>query len=158
VDWVETATVLGMLGGQRYRKYVEAGKGEKPVSPFERAVAGIALGAEGFVSKIRELVGAEPADGERPSLRELRQLGRSSPEVIEAAVEEVFREEGERRKQMLRMYALRSYSGLRPTEVARRCGKSPSAVSMAQRRVEDLAARDADLARGLMELAKTLGG
>ncbi|MFH2006035.1 MAG: transposase [bacterium] len=159
VDWVETATVLGMVGGRRkgYRKYVEAGRGEQPVSPFERAVAGVALGAEGFVARIRELVGAEPADGERPSLRELRRLGMARPEAIESAVEEVFKGEGERRKQVLRMYALRTYSGLRPSEVARRCGKGPSAVSMVRRRVEELASRDADLARRLRELAESLG-
>ncbi len=71
-------------------------------------------------------------------------------------MEEIFKDESERRKQVLRMYALGSYSGLRPTEVARRCKKVPSAVSMAQRRVEELDLQDADLARKIRELAKYL--
>ena len=61
------------------------------VSPFERAVAGVALGAEGFVARIRDMLKAEWQDSERPSLRELRRLGRARPEAIEAMVEEIFR-------------------------------------------------------------------
>ena len=158
VPWVETGPLMRMFGQDktRYRQYVEGGKGEKAVSPFERAVAGIALGTESFVQRVRERVRAMGQQSTCPSLRELRRLGRAGPEQVEKAVEEMFPAERERRKQVIRMYALRVHSGLRPVEVARRCGKGPSAVSMAVRRIEELAVGDEALALGLQRLAGLL--
>jgi hypothetical protein len=60
---VSTARTLAHFGGsrsrrrqaqqqqaqQRYRALVEAGRGERPVSSFERAFAGLVLGGEAFV-------------------------------------------------------------------------------------------------------------
>ena len=57
---------------------------------------------------------------------------------------------------VLEMYALLTYSSLRPGEVARRYDKSPSAVSVAKRRLEAQAARDTHLAKGFQELAGIL--
>jgi hypothetical protein len=98
VDWVDTSLVLGVFGSDTaaYRRYVEAGKGERPVSPFERAVAGVALGAEGFVEMIRAKVSPTEEHRELPSLRALRHLARPSPASIEAAVNEVFGGETDR--------------------------------------------------------------
>lgn len=158
VDWVTTKTVLKRFGNRRdrHQAYVEAGKGEKPVSPFERAIAGVALGTEEFVARIRDIVKMESPSGERPSLRELRRLGKASPEAIEAAVGELFADDNERRRQVLRMYALRAHSGLRPIAIAQRCGRVPSTVTMAVQRIEDLASRDKALARKLQNLAGLL--
>ena len=158
VAWVETSSVLGMFDGdtKAYREYVEAGKGEKAVNPFERAVAGIALGAEGFVSKIRSLASGVVSPQQVPALRELERLAALSPAVIEAAVEEVFDGESERRKGVIKMYALRSHSGMRPIDIARRYNKTPAAVSLAKRRLNDLASSDPDLAMRLQRLSDTL--
>ena len=56
VPWVSTGRILDEFGGDRngYRRYVESGKGEKAISPFERAVAGLVLGSAAFVSKVKE--------------------------------------------------------------------------------------------------------
>ena len=47
---------------------VESGKGEKPISPFERAFAGLVLGGEAFVQKIRALVEDRKQDAEQPAI------------------------------------------------------------------------------------------
>ena len=62
--WVETSLVLADFGADaaKYRGYVEAGQGERQISPFERAVAGLVLGGEAFVKRVVDL----PAPGSRP--------------------------------------------------------------------------------------------
>ncbi|MBI2840177.1 MAG: alpha/beta hydrolase [Acidobacteria bacterium] len=65
---------------------MESSKGEQPVDPFERAVAGLALGAERDVAKIRAMLRREEATADRPSLRKLEKVQemRSAAEVEEA--------------------------------------------------------------------------
>lgn len=45
-DLAERPRMLGHFAGDRlrYRRYVEAGRGERPVSPFEGVIAGLAAG------------------------------------------------------------------------------------------------------------------
>ncbi len=72
VDWVTTGRILEEFGGDRhrYRTWVEAGRGEKPVDPFERAVAGLALGGEEFTRRLVHFMRAA-VSGEEPSARQL---------------------------------------------------------------------------------------
>ncbi|MBI3097151.1 MAG: transposase, partial [Planctomycetes bacterium] len=158
VRWVETRSVLGEFGGDRgkYRAYVEAGKGERPVSPFERAVAGLALGGEAFVRRVRALLKGRVDPGHEPSLAQIRRLGRASPEKVEAAVNRIFAEVGSRRRKRLCLYALRLHSPLRPSEIARRHGRTPAAVSLAVRDLEAEARENRSLASGLRTLAGCL--
>ena len=88
-DWVHTERVMSGFSGDReaYRAFVESGKGEKEVSPFERAIAGLALGGETFVAKVRELLARRPDSGETPALRGLRRSGRPTLEQVKAAVD-----------------------------------------------------------------------
>jgi acetyl-CoA acetyltransferase len=95
-----------------------------------------------------------PLNSNCPSLRALRRLERATPEEVEEAVEAVFA--AQRRRQVIRMYALVTHSGLRAVEVAHRCGKGPSAVSMAVRRIKELASQDDALANGLERLSSVL--
>ena len=62
--YVDTKTVLAEFGGDpgRYRQYVESGKGEKQISPFERAVASLVLGGESFVAHVRRRASRMGAD------------------------------------------------------------------------------------------------
>lgn len=154
-DWVSTGPTLRAFAGSRdrYRAFVEAGKGEKPVSPFERAVAGLALGGEGFVKRILDRLKGVRAAADQPALRTLRRMGCARPEEVERAVEKTFAGEHPRRLARLRMYALRKHSHLRCVEVAKRCGRTPAAVSLAMRHLEEAAKRDRRLAGGLRELA-----
>lgn len=48
---VDVGRVLGFFDGdaRKYGAYVEAGRGEKPIDPFERAAAGMVLGGEGVL-------------------------------------------------------------------------------------------------------------
>ena len=47
---------------------MEARRGEKPIDPFERAVAGLALGGEGFVRRlVRHMKATSGARRDEPS-------------------------------------------------------------------------------------------
>ncbi len=160
VAWVETRVVLGEFGGDRkkYRAYVEAGKGEKPVSPFERAVAGLALGGEEFLAQIRKRLRRRRDTGDEPSLAAMVRRGPAAPERVEAEVEKVFGGETPRRKGRLRLYALSLHSRLRRAEVARRYGRTRAAVTVAARQVEAEMRRDPELAAGMRRLVAALPG
>jgi hypothetical protein len=46
VDWVRTERVMAHFGSpEDHRAYVESGRDEEPISPFERATAGLVLGS-----------------------------------------------------------------------------------------------------------------
>lgn len=107
--------------------------------------AGIALGTEEFIHQVRNRVkglGHAP-ESTYPSLRELRRLGKATPEEVEEALETVFADERYRRRQVIRMYALVVHSGLRHAEVA-------------LRRIRELSLQDEGLAQGLSKLARLL--
>lgn len=160
VDWVSTKRTLSHFGGRkdRYRAYVEAGKGEKPVSPFERAYAGLVLGGEAFVERIRRLTETESREdsGAQPALSAMRRLAKAKAEEVEQLVSEQFAGEVPRRQRRLVLYALRKHSRLRPSEIARRCGRTPAAVSLAVRDLDREATENTDLARKLKSLAKAV--
>jgi len=138
--WVSTERTLGHFGGdrRRYRAFVEAGKGEKPVSPFERAVAGLVLGGEDLVDRVRGLVRRIEDGRDQPSLSALRWSALPDPEQVEALVESIFASELPRRKKRLMLYALRKHTALRPSEIARRHLRSPAAVTLAVRDLDGL--------------------
>ena len=158
VPWVETREVLGEFGGKRdrYRAYVEAGKGERQVSPFERAVAGLALGSEEFLGRVRKWVSRMRDRGDQPALRELAREGKARPEQIEAEVREVFADVGPARRGRLLLYAFRKHSGLGATEIGRRYGRTHTASRMAVRCIEAESRRDPGLSARLKALAKRL--
>lgn len=158
VPWVETRGILEDFGGDPglYRAYVEAGKGERQVSPFERAIAGLVLGGEAFVaSALARLKGRKPAS-DQPSLAAMRRLGRADPTVVEESVNRVFGQERPARKGRLLLYAQRLYSRLRPSEIARRYGRTPAAVTLAVRDLDEQSKGDRRLAAGLEALSRML--
>jgi hypothetical protein len=53
--------------------------------------------------------------------------------VVESLVGEIFGQEQPRRQRRLLLYGLRKHSRLRPSEIARRHGRSPGAVTLAVR-------------------------
>mgnify|MGYP001593392467 CR=1 FL=1 len=160
VDWVETGTLLGEFDGDRaaYRAYVEAGKGEKAVSPFERAHAGLVLGGEAFVRRVLARLAGRRGDVPEPALRAIRRQARPSAEAVDEVVARLFAEVGPARRRRLAMYAERLYSPLRPSEIARRHGRSPAAVTLAVRDLALAARSDAALAAGLESLGRALAG
>ena len=157
-DWVETAPVLEAYGGSRarYRAYVEAGRGEAAVSPFERAVAGLVLGGEAFVARVRRLVARHRDAGEQPSLRALRRAPHATPEAVEAAVAAEFADAGPAHRRRLTLVALRRHSALGPSAIGRRRSCAHSAVAMAVRAIDAEAASDRGLAANLRRLARRL--
>ena len=116
VPWIETDLVLRELGGssEQYRRYVEAGKGERLISPFERAIAGMVLGTEEFVRHIGRIVKAKEDHGDQPALRALRRECTADPHTVEELVERLFSDSGRARRRRLQLFALRKYSKLRP--------------------------------------------
>jgi hypothetical protein len=139
VPWVTTATVLGELGvgsisrkkaAEEYRKYVEEGMKQKPVSPFAKATANLVLGSESFLDWVRGRVRGRVVDENEPSLNLLRRIGLLPAEVIEETVQgefEVFQKRSTGRRVL--MYCLKNSSGLRPAEIARRLGVTPAAIT-----------------------------
>ncbi len=135
---------------------MESGKGERPVDPFERAVAGLVLGGEKYVEKIRAMLRSEEATADRPSLRKLKVQEMRSAAEVEAVVAEIARNELPRRRRRLLLYALRLYSALPVCAIAKRRGRSPAAVTLAVRDLNASAPRDAHLAALLRLLADAL--
>jgi len=155
VPWVSTGRVLEAFKGDRtaYRRWVESARGEKAVSPFERAVAGLILGSTSFISKVKEMIAERPKTPEEPSLRNLARQGAPAPELVEAAVAEVFRTETRRRQKRLVYYALRRFSALGVSAIARRCGRTPAAVTIAARQLGEEAERNPALNAGMRRIA-----
>jgi putative transposase len=156
--FVEIGVVLGEFGGDRarYRRYVEAGKGEKLVSPFDRAVAGLVLGGEDFVARIRKRVGRLADKGDQPTLRRMKRLGKSEPERVEAAVQRIFADVGRARRGRLLLWAQREHSRLRPSEIARRYRRRHTAVAMAWKAVNIQREKDEELEKRLTALRRVL--
>ena len=146
------------LGGssEQYRRYVEAGKGERLISPFERAIAGMVLGTEEFVRRIGRIVKAKEDHGDQPALRALRRECTADPHTVEELVERLFSDSGRARRRRLPLFALRKYSKLRPTEIARRYERRPSAVTMAVKELETDAEHDPDFRARLDRLDKMI--
>ncbi len=153
--WVETGLVLAGCGGdrKRYQAYVETGKGEKQVSPLERAVAGLTLGSEAFIEGVRKRLKGKKPTGEEPAAAKLLRLGRADPALVEEAVAEVFADVSHARQRRLLLVAQRLHSRLRPSEIARRYNRSPAAVTMAVKRLNVEAEENPELAKKLTQLA-----
>lgn len=160
VPWVSTRLVLGGFGddAKTYRAYVESGKGEKLISPFERAVAGLVLGSEAFAQSVRKRLAGLRRRGEQPALSALQRLASATPEAVEKAVDEHFPGVGRARRGRLLLYAQRTFSRLRSVEVAARYGRRPSAVTMACTAIERERRKDRELARRLAALSLALAG
>jgi REP element-mobilizing transposase RayT len=145
VPWVATKMILAEMGGsgvsekearRAYREYVESAKDQAPISPWERAKAGLVLGSESFVAWVKEQVKARPLTGEEPSLRRLRREGPAPAEKVEEQVRKEFgdpRVPGQARQILAAL--LVEQSGMRPSEVARRLGVSPAAITKSVARV-----------------------
>lgn len=71
---------------------------------------------------------------------------------VEREVERVFIDAGPARKKRLKMFAVRGYSGCRPTEIARRHGRTRGAVSLACRDLTAEASRSPALEQDLVPL------
>jgi len=89
--WVAHETLLaawrGELGGAdpvtAYRRFVEAGLSQPPLSPFREAFGGWVLGSDRFVARLRALAGPL---GPEPSTAAARHLSGQSVEAICAGV------------------------------------------------------------------------
>ncbi len=156
-DGEDSRGVRGRSPSLHYRAWVEAGRGEKPVDPFERAVAGLALGGEEFTRRFVYLMRAA-VSGEEPSARQLRRHHekRRSPQQIEQAVEDLFRDEHPRRRARMFLCAQRLYSLMTVREIPERYGKGSSAVSMAVKAIKRESENDLSLAAKLQQLGQRL--
>ena len=144
VGWVSTKSVLAEMPAKKgsekdarraYREYVESGKGESPISPWERATAGWVLGSDSFVAWVKDQLKGRPASEDEPALRRLRKACLVPPERIEALVKAEFGDpkvKGPARRILAAL--LVHSSGLRAADVSRRLGVTRSAVSKSQMR------------------------
>lgn len=137
-----------------YRAFVEAGRDEPPVSPFERAKAGFVLGGEAFVENIRKLLGEASHRDSEATLRALsRTLAHPSVPEVQDAVRSVFGDRSDCQKRRLEMFALRLFTGLPVRDVGSAVGVTASAVSKAHKAIRVQLAKDSELERRLRLLA-----
>ena len=131
--WLTTRIVLEMLGGrswserqQAYRRHVEAAVREGLAeSPWERLEAGVVLGGQRFVERMRRHLRGD--EREQPQLRRLK--ARPSWEQVVAAVEklkgerwEAFRDRYGDCGRDLALYVGRRRAGMRLRELAEAAG------------------------------------
>jgi len=164
-EWLDCGGVLAEFGRDQakarhaYRQYVAEGLGRKLDNPVSRAVHGLVLGSDAFVSKVRAMVAGR---GRHPEVPQLGRLGRAPD--LEALVERVAGKlkadraswrPGRRTDDASRAlcaYVVRKASGARVGELAAALGyRSPSAVSVACRRAE-AAMRSGKVRRQMEEL------
>jgi len=144
-DWLTRKRILRSAGGRSesdqmkaYREYVEQAIREGlPPSPWERLEAGIVLGGDHFVRRIRERLRGNPR--EQPQLRDLQ--ARPKLEDVIAAVEGLkgrawkeFRDEHGDWGRDLALYAARRYCGLTLRELAEAVGVDYGSVAVAVKR------------------------
>ena len=106
---------------------------------------------------VKDKLKGRAANREEPALRRLRALGLETPEKIEALVKAEFGDTGDKgRARNVLAAMLVSRSGLRPAEVARRLGVSPSAITRSVLRIDQAAAKDPKFARRLRKVSSKL--
>ncbi|MHC5037393.1 MAG: transposase [Planctomycetota bacterium] len=167
VSWIQTSRVLRELevgtlskkaASARFRKYTEEAKGREVFNPFDRAVAGLALGSEAFVGWMKERLGERKVNEDEPSLRQIRFQGLFPVSLIENLVR---KEWGEPRKKgvarRVLMFCLSKYSELRPAAVARELGVTRSAVSRSVSEVLARSDKDKDFRASVNRFVRSLG-
>jgi hypothetical protein len=160
VDWVCTNRILAHFGSpEDYRAYVESGRDEKPLSPFERATAGLVLGSPAFVERIRALEKGLRPVRDLTGRRALRQSGDlASYELLAASVEKHFAKLSECRRRQILAFVLYRLTWLKTTQIADLLERSPAAISMARHRVELRIEDDPALATALRLLEQEVQG
>jgi REP element-mobilizing transposase RayT len=148
--WVTYGRVLGEFGKDQkqarraYARFVQAGIGDPPPSPFAAAVGGLLVGSRAFVERIGRLLGDRPAESALPQLKRLRT--RPSLDQIIDLVARHFgcdaadwshgRRTDDASRAVAACLARRSF-GYSATAVAEALGYGgPSSVSHALRRIE----------------------
>jgi len=164
--WVNTSTVLGELGvgslpgkkaAAEYRKYVEEGKGQEEISPFERATVNLVLGSESFIDWIKKGLQERQLNEDEPSLKQLRRHGLLPAQVIEEIAKGEFGDIDKRSMaRRVLMYCLLNTSGLRPTGIARRLGVTRGAVTKAVAAVTERIQEDEAFRRKLNRVTRRL--
>jgi REP element-mobilizing transposase RayT len=170
VRWVDYQRVLGEFGGdnagglRRYRKFMEAGLGQKLDSPLAKAVHGVVLGSEDFLKRVQKLLAGRPSTVEIPDLGRLK----PRPELAEviSAVCRQFKADPSRWKPGTRYdgleravaaYIVRRATGLPSLAIAEALGyRNVSSISVACRRAEE-AIRTKETAKGVRSVLDGLG-
>ncbi|HEY2932881.1 MAG TPA: transposase, partial [Acidobacteriota bacterium] len=139
VDWVSTGRVLRHFSGsEAYRSFVDAAEQETAAAPFERATAGLILGSEAYVDKVRQMIVMAADNPDIPTIRKLRFLPSPfSPSEIRTAVDIVFRTYSATQRMRMLIYALRRHTRLTGKSISEITGKRQSTVSQAVKELEE---------------------
>ncbi len=167
VPWVTYRRVLSEFGHaekqarRAYRRFIAEGISSPPLCPWKDAVQGLVVGAEGFVERVRGMLGGRTADQSVPALKALRH--RPSLKRIADLVAEAFETDrsswliGRRSDNASRAVAAflaRRRYGYRTTEIAAALGyASHGGVVTAVHRIESA---DPALHRTVRQLEKKL--
>lgn len=168
--WLCTREVLGEMGQnkararRKYRQFVEEGLNGKEGNPFERLIAGIALGGEGFWEEVKARVHKLERASEVPTLKEVHRKT-DVKAIVEkvASFYEVSTETVSQKKRSLHvgsqvaMYLARKKTDLSLNEIgAFFGGRHYTAVSVAFRRVEQRLQRDTKFDQELAKIEKQI--
>ena len=151
VDWVATGRTLEFFHSpDHYRAFVESGRDEMPLSPFERAKAGLVLGGERFVEGVKKMLKESCHDHAAARLRALARTQVSpAPEGVREAVRRGFADLSPCRRRRLEMFALGRLMPLSMKEIGEAVGTGASAVSKACKSIGSRLAEKEGLARGM---------
>ena len=137
--WVHTDRILNHFEEpEAYRMFVESGKNEEMASPFQMAVAGIALGSGEFVAWIREFAREMPASPEVTSHRALmRNFSLSGAEEILSKVGIIFADWSACQRRRASAWALYANTWLKGCQIAQAISLTPTAARNAAREMEE---------------------
>jgi hypothetical protein len=157
-DWLSRNMILDHFAAPeregKYRHFVESLIGETYETPLKAVVASTLLGSPGFVTAISEKHVVDlTADRNVPAVKQLS-AQRTVEEVIEAVKRAVGEEGGLWRK--ISIHLCHRYSGMKLKDIGEKFGLSDAAVSVASKRLLELATKDRITREALVAAKKLL--
>lgn len=164
VGWVEYSWVLSKFGRQkqgaraRYRKFVNEGIGREDIL-LDDLHGRVMLGGEGFVSRIKALIGGTPVSHEIAERKRIMDAPKAEDILKAVALALGVRENSIRRSgrdntaRKMAVYLIKRYSGLGNREIGEFFGGIHySAVSKICARLQEDMGKDRKLAKSVKEL------
>lgn len=160
VDWVTISKVLSYFPSvSDYLKYLEEGRQAKLTNPFTEAFAGLILGDEHFIQRMRKLIiRSSPPDLEVPARRRIERWGTDlDPESRCRLTSEVIATVPARRRKRILAYSLWRFTWLKGVEIAERLGQTPGAISQSVKHLEGRLSQEPELQVAFEAIERRLG-
>jgi len=163
--WVHYDMVLGQVGGSRrnYAEYVSDGIGQGYSTPWDDVTGQVVLGEEGFIERIKRMIGERGTKREQPAVRELEA---TRPEVVLREVARHYGVKGsqitgrrteQREARAVAMEMMYRHGGISQVEIGKALGGMDyTTVSVERKRLREKTAENKALGRALSEIEDKL--